>query len=244
MANKLAKPQPITKTALLLFAYGLLVAFVSLLLAPILVSDNTLLRAVLNSALIIGCAGVFFGLGASRGFADCSTDATREKHGQARLFFNVTRILIAAVIAAVPWILIGIYTAITAKPYTYQLQDLPPWLYAYTLIPQVGAPLELYNTQAVASVGDYLKVAQRFVLLPFVNLFTMGGDAASYLFDRISFLPAPVLPLSYFVGYLTGPSRFKKEKDYIETVKKKPKLRLKQEAKKRVPQKREPNRLI
>jgi hypothetical protein len=238
------KPQSMIKTALLLFGYQLIIAFVSLLLAPVLMSENTALRAALNAVLIAGCMGVYYTLGGSLGFGDASTDATRVKHGQPKLYYSAKRILFAALLASLPLILIGIYSSIVAKPYTYMLQDLPPWLSAYSFIPEVGAPLELYNAQTAATIGNYITVAQRFILLPFVNLFAIGGDAGSYLFEKIAYLPALVFPLSYFAGYLTGPSKYKKEKDFIESAKKKPKMRLKKEAKKRVNQKREPERLI
>ena len=234
VSSSASKPASLLKLAATLFVYCLLVSFASLMFAPVLMSDIPALRVTLNVAMVAACITLFFSLGAGRGMTDSSSDDLRGKRGDAHAgFYNKTRVLLAALLAAAPWIVTGIFTSLTVKPYTYQPQDLPGWLKAYRFMQEVDAPLRHYDRVATTNVSDWLHIAQRFALLPFVNLFALSSDAAAFQFDTLSFLPPLLLPLSYYAGYLTGPPRYAKEKAMIEAAKKKPKMRLKKETVKR-----------
>jgi hypothetical protein len=217
--------------------------------APVLMSENDALRIGLNVSLLVGVGWLFFTSGAGRGESDAASDALRKKSGVETdaLFYSRRRTALGALIGAAPWILLGAAVAILAVPYTYSLQDLPPWLGSYMRQPDIGNALAYYDREVVVPIIDWLRMALRFALLPYVYLLAAGGDAASYHFDKLSFLPPLIMPALYSAGYLLGPAQYAKTSKYIEQVKSKPRLRLKKSAVRKRAQKQpdgERNRLI
>ena len=230
-SNSDAKPLSIIRIALTIFLYGAASWFVALMLTPVLVSESAALRTAFNVAFIVGAGWLFFSLGAARGEKDSASDAARSKTGKPASFYRPGNIWLGALIAAAPWVIIGVVVALTAQPYTYTPQDLPSWLNAYMKLPEVGLPLAYYiDRQPAATALEWMRVALRFSIMPYVSLFAAGGDAASYMLDRLSFLPPLVLPALYAAGYLTGPRNHAKTVKYIEDIKAKPRMRLKKSA--------------
>jgi hypothetical protein len=211
-----------------------------------LMSENFALRSVLNIAVLSAAGMLFFQMGGAKGEDDCKSDFTRGKSQQgAPRVYSRGRTLAGTLVGLAPWIILGAVVAILAVPYTYTLQDLPSWLNAYMRHPDVGRALVYYNREIVTPIVDWLRIAVRFAILPFVYLIASQGDAASLLLDRIAPALMLALPACYIVGYLTGPSRFEKTRQFIESVKNKPRLRLKKNVRKqRQPRKDDRNQLI
>jgi len=204
--------------------------------APALMSDNAALRTVLNAALLLGTVWVFLSVGMGVGERDLSSDALRAKNPRQEPYpsdYNRTRTALAAVIAALPWLLLGATVAVLAQPYTYTLQDLPGWLGPYMRQNDVGRALEYYDRQRAIAIVDWLRMGQRFAILPYVYLFASSGDAASFRLDRLSWLPPVIMPAAYYIGYLFGPSRRARTVRMIEEAKSKPRMRLKKNVKNR-----------
>lgn len=103
----------------------------------------------------------------------------------------------------------AVIVALSAKPYTYTLQDLPTWMSAYMGRSDISEPLGYYTVTYGATVVDYLRIVVRACILPFVNLFP-DAAAASMIIDRLSPLFIIVLPLTYPIGYLFGPKMYEK----------------------------------
>jgi hypothetical protein len=219
--------------------------------APALMSDNAALRVAMNSALLLGAGALYFSLGAGKGEDDCKADFTRARAKAAihdvtpvNRVYSRSRAALGALLGVSPFIILGVIVAATAQPYTYTLQDLPGWLSAYTRQPDVGRALEYYNREIITPLTDWLRIGVRFAILPFVYLIASLGDAASLALDRISPLLMLPLPACYAIGYLTGPARYEKTRRFIESVKSKPRMRLKKKAREQRRRKDERNQLI
>ncbi|GHV27390.1 hypothetical protein FACS18948_4690 [Clostridia bacterium] len=235
---------PVTN-ALKIFLYAIGAAVAALLFAPILLIENDLARMLINILYIVGVAYLFQMSGASKGFADSSSDGLRKKNNRdEKVSYIAVSAFAAAIIAALPWVIIGIIGSVGAKPYTYTLQDLPSWLSAYRHLPEVGAPLAYYNETVVITIDEWLRVISRFISMPYVNLFSGAGNDGAFMFDKLAFIPPFIWPLSYALGYLRGPALYRREQSAIASAKAKPKLRLKKNAKDKKNKSREPERLV
>ncbi|MDR2656297.1 MAG: hypothetical protein LBB86_00545 [Oscillospiraceae bacterium] len=237
--------------ALKILGFTAVLGFLGLMFAPVLMSDNAALRTIMNAATLLGAGALYFQLGASAGEDDCKTDFLRVKAKaitpdalRAPRAYSRGKTLLGALLGASPFVILGVVVAVNAVPYTYALQDLPGWLNAYMRQPDVGRALEYYNREVVTPITDWLRIGVRFAILPFVYLIASMGDEASLLLDRVSPLLALPLPACYAIGYLIGPARFDKTRKFIESVKSKPRMRLKKKAHETRKRKDDRNQLI
>ncbi|GHU72804.1 hypothetical protein AGMMS49992_09550 [Clostridia bacterium] len=242
---------PLLSAALRIFGFTAVFGFLGLVFAPVLMSDNVVLRSILNAAMLAGAGMLFFQMGASKGEDDCKSDYTHAKSkrlspGALDLprVYSRPRTALGTLLGTAPWLIIGVVVSIGAVPYAYTLQDLPNWLGAYMRQPDVGKALVYYTRDIVTPLVDWLRIGVRFSILPFVYLIASNGDAASLMLDRIGPLLMLILPACYVAGYLLGPSRFEKTRAFIESVKNKPRMRLKKKARERRQRKEERNQLI
>lgn len=90
-----------------------------------------------------------------------------------------------------------------------------------------------------ATLTDYLRVAVRFMLFPYVGFFGVMDDAATLLFDRIAPALSLILPAAAAVGYQFGPARRKKYVKSVEQVKRTPRKRLKKDRNRQPPEKKQ-----
>ena len=114
----------------------------------------------------------------------------------------------------------AIVIALTAKEYTYALQDLPTWLTdSYGTRADVMAPLGAYTAEQSLLFTDWLRMFVRLFVMLFINLF---GDPLkmSALIDRLSPLCILSFPLAYMIGYLAGPSSNRKTEKLNRRAKK------------------------
>ena len=236
----------IAKGALRLIGYQAAFAFIGLLITPMFIGYSTALRVPLVGLVIAVAIMLLFLEGSYHGEMDCAKtetlDRLLQKGGYAasaeELAARYHRLngVFSAALSALPFVLIAVYVSITAKPYVYALQDLPPWLSSYFHRAEIGEPL-LYarNLSLVSTLTDYLRFATRFLLFPYVCLLGEMSDEISLLFDRLSPLLMLILPSASAIGYQFGPSRRKKTVQMIEKAKNTPRKRLKKTAKRQEP---------
>lgn len=200
--------------ALKLFAYPLLMTLVSLILSPVLMSSWPWLRIGSNAMLValmillLGYNGVYRGEKDTQGSEHLLSlrEAGKEPSKQELAAgFHPLKGILPALLGVAPWFLLAVLLALLARPYVYQLQDLPSYLKAYLGVPDTGAALAYYDEKAVTSVADILRVLVRLVIMPYVNMAGTLTDAKSLLMDRIAPLLVLILPSSYAIGYQLGP---------------------------------------
>lgn len=255
--DKTGKPQrasaEVPRIALRIFGYSLALGFVSLMFAPIMMSETLWLRLFFNGALLLIALTLYFADGAYKGERDCATrdmlDKRAKENGyvpspaeQGRMY-KPSKGPTGALLGALPWFLLAVVVAVLSVPYTYSLQDLPDWLAGYRVMPELGDALRYYDQKTVVPLVDWLRIGLRFAILPYVYVLGEVSDAMSLLIDRVSPLLVLIMPLGYAAGYLTGPRRYKRSLAYIAQIKAKPRKRLKKKEN-RGPKKEDKNQLI
>ncbi len=230
------------KTALKIFGYQVAFGIFGFLFTPALIDASPAVRIPVVGILILAAGYLMFTEGAYRGERDCLMGETLEKLSRKGNYqvspaekakrFNRVKGLLSAAIGALPVFLLAAVVAVTAKPYAYTLQDLPGWMTTYLTRAEVSDPLRyMQNVQMAASASDYIRVAVRFALFPYIGFLGTMSDQASLLFDRASPLLALLMPAACAIGYQFGPSRRAKSAKAIEEAKNRPRKRLKKTAK-------------
>lgn len=177
------------------------------------------LRIALTSVIIAGMLAFFFseGLGrgaedaaASRNYASLSAKGVKlEKKDDAMCYHPLKALCAVLVILSVP-LLLSVYIALTAQPYTYALQDLPTWLTdSYGAREDVMGPLGAYAAQPGMTLRDWLRLFVRLFVMNYVNLFSDPLEM-NFVIDRLSPLFMLSYPVMYMIGYLRGPASNRK----------------------------------
>lgn len=233
----------VLRIGLRILGYMAVFGFIGFMFIPSLMGASAMIRIPIIGLLILAAAALFFMDGSYRGEQDCTMSETLDKLAQKGTYvatpqeegkrFNRLKGLLGPLLGILPLFLIALVVAVLTKPYVYTIQDLPGWLSAYTSRPEVGGALAyMQGAQVSASVVDYLRIAVRFVLFPFVGLVGDMTDEMSLLFDRISPLIMLILPMASAIGYQFGPRRRAKSVKIIEQAKNTPRKRLKKDRKK------------
>lgn len=171
-------------------------------------------RLILASALVGGILALHYIEGLSKGIENAASSHFYDKALAAgkpltdredSLCYQPMKALCAALtVYGIPLVL-ALYLCVTAKPYTYQLQDLPLWLTnTYGSRADVMAPLAAYTQPIVSTVVDWIRTFVRLIVFSFVSFFD-EPVTMSPLIDQLSPLFVALMPLAYMIGYLRGP---------------------------------------
>lgn len=177
--------------------------------------DILWLRIVLSLLIASGMALFYYSDGLNKGARDAGNSqqaAKLQKAGKAidstedaACYHPLKALFGCAMVFIIP-LICAVFLALTTKPYTYTLQDLPSWLTAsYGARQDVMAPLGAYLQSAGTSIVDWVRVFVRLFVLIFVNLFEDPQRMIATV-DRVVPLFMLVYPAAYMVGYLRGPA--------------------------------------
>lgn len=242
---KKGRGNQIVRMALGVLGYEAAFGVFGFLMMPLATDAAAGVRIGVSALVIAGAwALVFFGA-AVRGERDCAVSQMLDKlraqgmqekaRSEENKRFWRMKAVWAALLGGAPLLLVAVFVAVTAQPYVYALQGTPTWMSSYLARPEIGDALAyLGDTSVSVGVQDYATVAVRFFLFAYVSLFGSMSDAASLLFDRLCPLLALLLPAVYAVGYQFGPVRRTKAVRMIEEAKRRPRKRLKKEARNRL----------
>jgi len=232
------------RTGLRVLGYQAAFGFFGLMFAPMMMSASTGVRIPLIGLLILGGGLLMFMDGSYRGERDCAVTETLDKlagkgeyeptEAELAKRFRRSKGVLGALLGALPVLLLAVYVAVTAVPYAYTLQDLPPWLSTFMPRAEIGDALRyLEDVRVTATLTDYLRIAVRFVLFPYVGILGSLSDAGSLLLDRFSPLLVLIMPAVMAIGYQFGPGRRRKAVLAIAEAKNRPRRRLKKAVKQR-----------
>ena len=121
--------------------------------------------------------------------------------------------MFAALVGAAPFVAFAVVYAVLTRPITYTLGVLPSWTEALMRQSEFGDALRYYENVGSMGVMDILRVIDRAMILPFVNVFSYTGNDAALLAERLSPLFVLLAPLGYGLGYTQG----RKLRDKINT---------------------------
>ncbi|MGN0995542.1 MAG: hypothetical protein ACI4PG_01395 [Candidatus Ventricola sp.] len=176
--------------------------------------ESTVLRGALSLLIASGLLLLCVNEGMTRGTADAANSrsyaAALEKgtaldaRDDAQCYQPLKAVCAALLVFGVP-LALSVFVAVTAKPYTYTLQDLPVWLTdSYGARGDVMAPLGAYARQTSLAAADWVRLIVRLPEMIYINVFP-DPQRMSALIDRLSPLMLATFPLAYVIGYLCGP---------------------------------------
>ena len=213
-AKRCMKEAPDIAARLLL--YVVVTVVLGLLLSVIQGVPNSMLRMGMAALLGFAVLAFYFMEGMSRGTSDAMNsrqmaklekmDHVVDAREDASCYHPLKAVAGAMIMFGIPLVL-AIVLAVNAKPYTYELQDLPSWISgSYGMREDVMAPLGAYTQALTTSVMDWIRIVVRLFMLVFINFF--GEIQTSIeLIDRLSPLFILLYPVAYVAGYLCGPAQ-------------------------------------
>ena len=242
---KKGRGNQIVRMALGVLGYEAAFGVFGFLMMPLATDAAAGVRIGVSALVIAGAwALVFFGA-AVRGERDCAVSQMLDKlraqgmqekaRSEENKRFWRMKAVWAALLGGAPLLLAAVFVAVTAQPYVYALQGDPH------VDELVFSPAG--NRRRACLSGRYERVGGRaglrhrrraFFLFAYVSLFGTMSDAASLLFDRLCPILTLLLPAVYAIGYQFGPVRRAKAVRMIEEAKRRPRKRLKKEARNRL----------
>ena len=213
-AKRYMKEAPGIAARLLL--YAVVTVVLGLLLSVIQGVPNAMLRMGMAALLGFAVLAFYFMEGMSRGTSDAMNsrqmaklekmDHVVDAREDASCYHPLKAVMGSMMLFAIPLVL-AIVLAVNAKPYTYELQDLPSWISgSYGMREDVMAPLGAYTQALTTSVMDWIRIVVRLFMLVFINSF--GEIQTSIeMIDRLSPLFILLYPVAYVAGYLCGPAQ-------------------------------------
>ncbi len=177
------------------------------------------LRLVLAIAILAGILLLFFSEGLNKGAEDAAASRSyvnleskglkMDKKDDAACYHVLKPIAAGLAAFSIP-LALAIIVALSAKEYTYTLQDLPTWLTdSYGTRADVMAPLGAYTTQHGMTAYDWMRTVVRMMEMNFINLFS-DPLTMSATIDRLSPLFIVTYPIAFVLGYLRGPASNRK----------------------------------
>lgn len=118
--------------------------------------------------------------------------------------FHPFKGMFAALTGALPFFVFTVVYAALARPITYTLGVLPSWTEALMRQSEFGDALRYYESVGTLGVMDILRVIDRAMIMPFVNVFSYVSNDAALLAERLSPLFVLAAPLGYGLGYTQG----------------------------------------
>jgi len=173
------------------------------------------LRIVLALVIIAGMLLFLFSEGLSRGAEDAQASRNYvnlaakgvklEDRDDAMCYHPLKALCAVLAVFIVP-LALSVWIAVTAREYTYVLQDLPAWLTdSYGMREDIMGPLGAYTAQQGMTAYDWLRMIVRLFVMNYINLFS-DPLKMSFVIDRLSPLFILSYPLAYMAGYLRGPA--------------------------------------
>lgn len=110
----------------------------------------------------------------------------------------------ATFVGAAPFVLLALVFAALTKPVVYTLGVLPSWTEGLMMQSEFGDALRYYGQNGGMSALDVMRVIDRAMVMPFVNIAAFISDDATLLVERISALLVLIAPIGYGFGYAQG----------------------------------------
>ena len=205
------------------------VAVMGLMFSALQAIGSMVLRAVISLAILSGILLMMYSEGLTRGVADMDASHAADKleklgrplarKEEAACYQPMKAVCACLIVFGIPLVL-SVYLAATAEPYTYALQDLPAWLTGtYGAREDVMAPLAAYAQTVSFTVRDGIRLIVRLAVLIYINLFP-DPQTMVQLIDRLSPLMVLTYPVACMIGYLRAPAVYAKRQSMQRRAKK------------------------
>lgn len=170
-------------------------------------------RILTGLVLVVGAAYYQYMNGLSQGENDAAYGEIiygRRENGhtvsaeECERSFHPMKGLYAALVGAAPFVLFALAFALMAEPVYYSLGVLPSWAEGLMTQTEFATGLNYYSVRSELGVVGVMRIIDRAMMMPFVNIATGIGMDAVLLAERLSPLFVLISPLGYAFGYMRG----------------------------------------
>ena len=110
----------------------------------------------------------------------------------------------AVLVGAIPVVLFALVFACITQPVVYKLGVLPSWTQGLMNQSEFGDALQYYNQTPGFQAIDILRIIDRAMIMPFVNVAAYISNDAALLAERLSPLLVLIAPMGFALGYKQG----------------------------------------
>ena len=173
------------------------------------------LRLVINIAIVFAVMVIYFNNGTNQGAEAVARgeilyqkqEKGAEVHASEKsVSFHKAKGFIIGVIGTLPLLLLTVLFAVLVQPKITGPGTLPSWMQAYTRRIDVWNALTSYTQPDSMAFVDYLRIAVRICIMPFVNIAGTHNNHSMLIIERLSPLLILFPAAAYGFGYLTGRS--------------------------------------
>lgn len=189
------------------------ISFIYLLAGAFLSFDNLWARLLISVLIVFMVTYYQFASGITQGQSDATYGEilyNRRENGHevsqadADRSFHRFKGLFAVAVGCLPFLLFTAVFACLTQPTSYQLGALPTWTSSMMSQTEFGTALAYYNNQPGIAALDVMRIIDRAMIMPFINVVTGIGVDAALLAERLSPLFVLIAPLGYGLGYMQG----------------------------------------
>lgn len=163
--------------------------------------------------LVVGIAYYQYMQGLSQGENDAAYGEiiySRRQNGytvsaeESERSFHPMKGVFAALVGASPFVVFALVYAFLAEPVYYSLGVLPSWADGLMTQTEFATGLNYYGVGGELGVIGVMRIIDRAMIMPFMNVATGIGMDAVLLAERLSPLLVLISPLGYAFGYSRG----------------------------------------
>lgn len=168
------------------------------------------MRAAASAMVIAALACYQYATGCAKGEKDASYGEiihSRKAEGypvETERSFHPFKGFFAVLAGCAPFLAFAIVFASLTQEVTYRLGSLPVWTESMMRHSEFGTALAYYGQQPGLDAIGIMRVIDRTMVLPFVNVTTLMGSKATLLVERLSPLLIMIVPVWYGIGYAQG----------------------------------------
>ena len=189
------------------------VTLVYLLAGALMSFEAVWLRTVMGLLIVAVVAYYLYASGLNKGQSDAAYGEilyNRRENGHeiapidADRSFHRFKGFFAVLAGSIPFVIFALVFACITQKVSYTLGALPSWTEEMLYQEEFGTALAYYQQQSGMSTLSILRIIDRAMVMPFVNIAAPLGADALLLVERLSPLLVLVAPVWYGVGYAQG----------------------------------------
>ena len=184
-----------------------------LITGALLSFESLWMRAVMAVMIIAAVVYYQYAAGLTKGQSDAAYGEiihARRENGytvpeeEAERSFHRFKGYFATLMGCLPFLLVAAVFACITGPVSYTLGVLPTWTESMLQQTEFGAGLAYYSAQPGMSAISVIRIFDRAMIMPFVNVAAGIGADAVLLAERLSPLLLLIAPMGYGFGYAQG----------------------------------------
>ena len=201
------------RTALQFFGILILVFFVTFIAGSSVSGAGPAIRIIFSAAVILLVLFIFFSNGSNLG-ADAvargeilyqkKEEGKPFSESERKLCYHPCKAYIIGLIGTIPFLIAAIVFSFNATITMTGPGTLPSWMQSYTRRADIANALPTYLHPEGLSLTDFLRIAVRIFILPFVNLVGTDNPRGLLILEKMSPLLLLLPAAAYGTGYLSG----------------------------------------